>query len=475
MGNQDLCGLDDLRRRIDMAPSRLRRFGVRVRNVACGVACALALAAAAVPASFAAERELEEEPAPSSVEEIEGLLEKAYPEPEVRPSLFPWIREKAEQLPPFLADTKLYLRYRTYYLRRDRPGGRLSEAWAMGGSVYYRSGWLKDFFAVELEGFTSQPIVAPGDRGGTLLLAPVQQGYAVLGVANGKLRYRDFSLTGFRQKLDLPYLNQRDNRMSPNTFEALKLAKQAGPVRFTLGYAWNFKERNSDRFVSLAERAGVSKDRGAAFGDILWYLREDLHVGASAFVVPDLLATVYAESGYEMSFGDAVGLRFDAQFTHQGTIGEELIAGSPFDTWNVGLRAATSWLGAVLRLGFAVTGDERRIESFYGSNPSYLGLMQRTFNQADEKALLVSLSYDFSGLGVEGLSAIANFAQGWDGVMAGERADAREFDFTVDYRIASGLLESFWLRLRASWLDDGPSRKDVTDFRVILRYELPVL
>ena len=50
------------------------------------------------------------------------------------------MREKTEQLPSFLADTQLYLRYRTNYRRQERPGTRLSEAWAMGGSVYYRSG-----------------------------------------------------------------------------------------------------------------------------------------------------------------------------------------------------------------------------------------------------------------------------------------------------------------------------------------------
>ncbi len=139
------------------------------------------------------------------------------------------------------------------------------------------------------------------------------------------------------------------------------------------------------------------------------------------------------------------------------------------------MRTSAGWGGALLQLAFAITGDERRIESFYGSNPSYLGLMQRTFNQANEKALLVSLSYDFSRLGIESLSAIANFAQGWDGVVAGVRGDAREVDFTVDYRIGRGLLESLWLRLRGSWLQEEASPQNGTDFRVILRYELPVI
>ena len=450
-------------------------FRVRERRVARGVVCACTLALLATASSFAGERELEDAPPPTSIEEIEASLEQAYPEPKVRPSLFPWVRRQVQRLPRFLEDSQLQLRYRTYYLRQDRVNDVLSEAWAMGGSLYYRSGWVKDLFSVELEGFTSQPIVAPNSRDGTFLLNRGQDGFSVLGVANGKLRYRDYVLTGFRQTLDLPYLNRQDNRMVPNTFEAAKLAKEKGPLRFAAGYAWNFKGRNDDDFESLSNRVGVSKDRGAAFGALLWKPSETLHIGASGFVVPDLFATVYSEAHYDPPLTDVVGLRLDAQFTHQHSVGKELLAGGSFDTWNFGLRTSVSRGGALLRLAFVVTDDERRIQSFYGSNPSYVNLMQRTFNRADEKGFLISLAYDFSKLGIANLKAVANFAQGWDAKVAGRRRDTREFDCTIDYRVGRGRFESLWLRLRGSWHDEDATPQDGTDFRVILRYELPVI
>jgi hypothetical protein len=430
----------------------------------------------AAPSVLASEQELEDAPPPKSIRDMEGAVQRAYPVPEIRPPLFPWLSEQMQGLPAFFADAKFYMRYRSYYFRRDRTSGHLSEAWAMGGSLYYHSGWLKDLFAVELEGFTSQPIVAPDSRFGTLLLKePSQKAYTVLGVANGRLRYRDFLLAGYRQKLHLPYLNQQDNRMTPNTFEAVKFSKEEGPLRFAGGYAWKFKRRNGDDFVSFSKEVGVSKKRGAAFGNLLWEVNDDFRIGASGFVVPDILATVYAEAADDLSLPCDVELRLETQFTHQHTVGKELLAGPGFDTWNFGLRGSASWRNAILQLAFAITGDERRIESFYGSNPSYIVLMQRTFNQADEKALLVSLSYNFSRLGIPDLSAISNFAQGWDGVVAGRRGDAREFDFTLDYRIGRGRFESLWLRLRASWLKEDTAPHNGTDFRVILRYELPVI
>ncbi len=76
--------------------------------------------------------------------------------------------------------------------------------------------------------------------------------------------------------------------------------------------------------------------------------------------------------------------------------------------------------------------------------------MQRTFNQVGEKAVLLSLSYDFSHLGISGLSTILNYVEGWDGRVLGIRQDARELDLTIDYKIPKefGLYENLWLRLR---------------------------
>ena len=275
--------------------------------------CALALTLLSGRSAVAQERELDDAPPPGSIYEIESVVERAYAEPEIRRSLFPWVNRRMQSLPPFLADTSLLLRYRTEYFRQDRAAGRLSEAWAMGGSLYYHSGWLENVFAAELEAFTTQRITAPADRAGTRLLKePSQKGYGVMGVANGKLRYRDFVLTGFRQTLDLPYLNRQDNRMIPNTFEAAKLAKERGPLRFTAGYAWNFKPRDDDDFDPLSEQLGVSQTRGAAFGSLLWDAGEDFSLGASGYVIPDVIATVYAETHRDFRLSNTVGVRLDA-------------------------------------------------------------------------------------------------------------------------------------------------------------------
>ncbi len=434
----------------------------------------LAAAVFAFPA-LAAERELDQDPPPSSAREIETPIQRVFPEVPERPPLFPWIREQLQTLPPFFADTELEARFRTYYLRKDRTIDVLSEAWAMGGSLSYRSGWLADLFQAELEGFTSQPIVAPNDRGGTLLLAPGQEGYSVLGIANGKLRYKGIVLTGFRQYLDLPYVNRNDSRMTPNTFESVTLAKPEGEVRFSTGYTWKVKLRNSDEFRSMTKAIGLDEDRGLAHAGAVWDPHEDFHLGAVGGVVPDLFAGIYGELGVGRDLGEGWETRFDGQFTAQWDIGEDLSGVLFDDTWNLGIRASTSYAGAVFRLGFSITGPDASIFNPYGTNPSYVDLMQRTFTRADEKALLASLSYDFSGLGADGLSVILNFVAGFDGKLLGVRGDGPEVDVTLDYRLDKGWLKSFWLRVRGSWLSVESTDRDGTDVRVILRYDFSVI
>ena len=256
---------------------------------------------------------------------------------------------------------------------------------------------------------------------------------------------------------------------------ALNLKNHQG--KFLTFFRWKIKLRNSDEFISMAEAALVDENRGLAYAGVLFQPDEDFHVGASGGIVPDVLAALYSEVAYSRNLSDAVELRFDGQVSYQQSIGSELILGGAFKTWYLGLRTSASAAGAVLRLGFSVTGDESAVLSPYGSNPSYVDLMQRTFTGADEKAFLLSFSYDFSRLGASGLSAIVNFVKAWDGRFLRLRGDALEVDATLDYRLPNrlGVFEGLWHRVRGSWLDDLTLGKNGTDFRVILRYNFPVV
>ncbi len=282
-------------------------------------------------------------------------------------------------------------------------------------------------------------------------------------------------LQGYRQYFDLPYVNRRDNRMTPNTFEAITLAKPEGELRFSTGYSWKIKKRSSDDFETFTEILGLDKDRGLAHGGAVWDPHENFHIGVIGAVVPDLFADLYAEASVAHDFENDVEMRLDAQFTHQWDIGEDLQGPTLDDTWNLGVRAAVSYAGVVFRLGVSITDPGSSIFSEYGTNPSYVDLMQRSFTRADEKALLASLSDDFSGIGLDGFTFIVNFVAGFDGELLGVRSDAQEVDATLDYHIQEGWLNSFWLRVRGSWINDETAGRGGSDVRAILRYDFPVI
>src|SRR5512146_1340616 len=64
----------------------------------------------------------------------------------------------AKETAPFFRDTKWNAQLRSFYFDRDKYDGSTSEAWALGGSITYLSGWLGDFFRIGATGYTSQPL-----------------------------------------------------------------------------------------------------------------------------------------------------------------------------------------------------------------------------------------------------------------------------------------------------------------------------
>ena len=424
----------------------------------------------------AAEYELEEAPAPESVEDIRGPILESFLRPARKEPLFPHLKRALESLPPFFSDTRLGVRYRTYALSEDRVSGFESAAWAMGGWIDYQSGELWDAFSAQVKYHFSAPIIAPEDKDGTMLLKTGQEGYHVLGVANAALRWKELVLRGWRQEIQTPYVNRRDSRMTPNTFEAVTLADTVGALNYGAGYTWKIKPRDSDDFVWMSEQAGAEKKRGMASAGVRWSPSEEAYLGAFDHFGLDTFNTLYLEGGYTLSLQGGWGLKAELQFTDQRSVGEELLGS--FDLQSVGIRISGSLASAVLRLGFTATADGGGpVQNPWGSSPSHVGLMQRNFTRANEKAGLLSLSWNFSRLGLSELSAIVNVVGAWnakDGL--GERLpDSREVDVTLDYRIEEGLFRGFWLRLRGSYLNEDGNAENGTDFRAILNYDIPLL
>ena len=71
------------------------------------------------------------------------------------------------------------------------------------------------------------------------------------------------------------------------------------------------------------------------------------------------------------------------------------------------------------------------------------------------------------------IAMIFNFVAGFDGKSNGVEDERRELDLTIDYRVKEGFLKNFSIRVRGSWLDQDLADGNGTDYRVILRYDIP--
>jgi hypothetical protein len=396
--------------------------------------------------------------------------------------LFLPLKQAIAPLPPFLADTDFKLHYRSYYLNRVTPDGTENEAWAFGGWVSYQSGWLLDTFAIGATLNGSAPLYAPEDRDGTLLLATGQKGYYVPGEAWGALRYQDYALLkGYRQLVDQTYINPQDNRMTPNTFEALTLGGKVGFVQYLVGYLWNIKTRNSDTFVSMSSAAGVKGEHeGVGLAGVRLTPLKDLRIDISNQYGPNLFNTLFAQVDYLQPLSQDWKLRLGAQITDQRAVGNAFLTSAAEKYWAVqvgGARVQVIYRELTLTTAFSITGSGNTIQTPWGSYPGYLAEIDQNFDQANQKAYLVGAAYDFSKVLAEGLRADVNLTWGWDAINPKTRAKApnqAEYDTTIDYRPnfqTPFFLKGLWFRVRADILDQQDAPKLGYQFRLILNWE----
>ena len=429
--------------------------------------------------TWAQESIAQEEPPPASVEQDVTPMERTFRLFPERPGLFPRLKEKLKDLPPFFRDTKLDVNLRTYYLNGEQFGGTRDEAWAGGGALSYQSGWLLDRLSVGAVVYTSVPIFAPQSRDGTLLLRPGQEGYAVLGQLYGRVKvFDDLFLNLYRYIYDTPYLNRNDNRMTPNTFEGYTFTgslggKDDGPgLRYGGGYITKIKERNSTEFVWMSQDAGARVDRGVGLAGAL-FSYGGFSIGAIDYYSDDIINIGYGETKFVLPVTKDLGVLFATQFTDQRSVGADLLKGSSFATNQFGARAEMSYAGALLTLAYTKNATGADLQNPWSGYPGYTSVMVQSFKGAGENAFMVKGSYDFSRLGAQGLTVYGLYVHGWG---RASPPNLNEADADVQWRPEWSLLKGLWLRARYAFVQQHQGERNTThEVRLIANYDFSLL
>ncbi len=423
------------------------------------------------------------EPQPEEPEQEEAIITPpALPQEKV-PLLRSWFPELAEEiaeLPPFLADSSLNLRFRTFYFNRFNSNGTQSEAWALGGWLAYKSGWLWDSFAVGATGYTSQPLYAPADTPGTGLLRPPQQPITVLGQAFAQLRYEDYALlTGYRQAVDEGYVGPSDLRMVPNTFQGVTMTGDLGPVGYNVGYLTAIKTLTQQDFENMAKAAGVTtgQNRGLVLTRLSGEPLAGLKLYVANYLVADVFNTTYGKAEFTHRLTDFT-YQIGIQYTDQRSNGADLLG--RFSTWNASTRGLIIWRGLTVGAALSANGDGSNIRTPYGYS-GYLSFQDRSFTRANEKGWGMATRYDFGtgtllpNVRIAGLAVLVRYGQGTDAIdpvthQGLPTTRETDLDFTWNIPWLTGLQ----LRFRNAYVTEGGGPV-LKSFRITVNDEIPVL
>lgn len=377
----------------------------------------------------------------------------------------------------FFDDATFTLHVRSYLFDQSNNEGDDPAAWALGGWAGYQTGWIADIVQFGVVAYTSQPLWAPENRPGSLLLLPDQDGFSVLGQAYAALRYDGQVLTLGRQMVEQPEINPHDNRMVPITHEGGSLGGDIGMLSYYAAFLTATKTRGENEFQNYGTVVGVDQDEPMYLGGLAVSPHDDLKARTSLYVVPNILLSSYTDAQWKGQYG-AYDLDLSSQFMIQTGVGEELLTGPDFTAWVFGIMGDVSRWGLTLTAGYTANGSKDDWQTPYGMWPGYTNMVIGVFDRAEEQTLLLGASYDFGQMGLNGLS-FTTFAA-LDTHVADDLPLWYEYDFIGSYDLSAVEGLPHWLSplsLNAQYallqkdFPDGSS--DLEDeLRLILNYEV---
>jgi hypothetical protein len=444
---------------------------------------------------------VQEVPAPdtalTSVEQGKPNLDEA----------FEWRQWQLEERREAFKDTTFLLNFRTFYFDRSDFTGKEKQAVAFGGWAGLRTGYFLDHVAFGATVYTTNPVYAPDDRDGTSLLEEGQNGFTVLGEFYADIRIvKGVGVTVGARGFDTPFISRNDNRMLPNTFEAVVLqgryefddnssgadqspsdgiglskdgksvavpsptpSAEVASIKYGLGYFYQIKERNENQFVSLGQDAGAGVDRGVwAVG--AQYEKGKFSIGAIEYYCADVINIAYAQTGYQIPLSDDLKLKVAAQYTDEGSLGDNLLDGHSFSGHQVGLKLDLPVQKALFTAGFTHAWGNANLRNPWSGYPGYTSVQVQDFNRAGESAFLLRAGYDFPW--VDGLSAYALAVFGTD-PDSSTQFRQNEFDANLQWGPTKGFLKGLSLRTRYAVVQQfGGDVHNLTDFRAICNYEI---
>ncbi|AXO87113.1 porin [Pseudomonas parafulva] len=416
--------------------------------------------------------------------------------------------EKAEG---FVEGSSLNLHFRNAYFYRNQLAHdvRDNREWGQGAVARFESGYTPGALGVGIDayGMLGLKLDGGGGHAGTSLLPTHQKNEDALGAAPTsfssagaavKLKGFDTELKAGDLFLTNPVIAGGETRMLPQTFRGVALRNthfdglllEGGQVSFTKPYNQS-GHRRIDTYYS--QRTDDQRSKHLSWAGAAWSGLPNITANLYAAELKDIWNQYYADFDYTYVVNDGLSLNPGVHVYHTQDTGQAKLGKIDNNTYSLHFTVAAghhSVTTAYQRVNGNTPFDYINLgDSIYLDNSR----MYSDFNGPGERSWKLQYGYDFSGLGIAGLSTSLSYSRGKldltraDPDSAGygqwysaEGKDARhwERDLDVKYVFQEGQFKDLSLLLR--YASHRGSRgysavdNDNDEIRLIVDYPLAV-
>lgn len=399
----------------------------------------------------------------------------------------------------FLSDGKGSLEVRNFYFNRDFHGDSATQSkrneWAQGFMLKLQSGYTPGpvGFGLDAVGMLGFKLDSSPDNSGTGLLPRGSDRRAVddyskaVGTLKVKLSQTELRVGGFSPQL--PLLASNYSRLFPQWFNGAQLvSKDLEKFTFTLVEVDSTKLRDSTDFEDLTAMPQQGAYSGTVTGDRLY------SAGVDYEPIKNMTLSLYTSQLEDLFRRDFAGFKYKV----------EMGPGQAFTEWRyfsaredgrqllgeVDNRTLSTNFGYSIK-GHSFSGGYQKVKghtayAYVGGTDTYLFSEQQvsTFALANERAWMMRYDYDFSALGLPGVTFNIRYVKG-DQVdplhistvkgrsLRAAGGEGEEWERTTDlsYVIQSGTFKNVSVRWRNATMRSNFA-DPADENRVILGYTL---
>jgi hypothetical protein len=368
---------------------------------------------------------------------------------------------------------KLSLKGRAYYLYRHFERDGLQESLALGMWAVYESPQWKGL-SFGLGGYTSQPfLIDDSAHGGGGLLTDSQTGFSVLGQAWLQGQVGENRLRLGRQILETPFINSYDVKMVPVTLEGAAFTNNSVKgLDLTAAHLTGIKPWTDTTFQAMSQAAGIAgSEEPVSLAGAVWQPAKGYSIQFWEYFCHQFMNTIYFQADATWPLNKELSLTASLQTIDQRDVGRAI--GGAFNAGQWGVQLDLGWRGWIFSAAYTSARPDHDIVNPWGSYPGWTSIMEEDNDRAGEDTWLAAVTYDFSRVGIKGLSAFTMHTSSRTPDTGPHASpDQTEHDLTVDYHF-QGSLKDLWLRVRGSYVDQDEALggQDFSDFRIILNYD----